>query len=96
MSKPNFYMWAIVIALAIWTFIQSRTTSTLVECVEELNKHDAEMLDVLEQRIEAGGYKINSMLYLMNTAYGDADVHKMLADSCKSKCVEFQIKQAKP
>lgn len=47
-------------------------------------------ISALEQYTRAQIYKKDAQLYLMNTAYGNKDMHRALADSCKNDCLKHK------
>lgn len=47
-------------------------------------------IDTVHRYIKASNYEYDAMLYLMNTEYGNSEVHKMLADSCRIKCIKYK------
>lgn len=53
---------------------------------DELTQH----VNALENYTKAAIYKKDAQLYIMNTAYGDKDMHKALADSCKLDCITYK------
>lgn len=46
----------------------------------------------LKRHIDAAIYKKDTQLALMNIAYGDENMHKLLADSLKNDCLKYKEK----
>ncbi len=88
------------IALVLSLFVLSFSLAEFREKEARIRANDtdkalkalADELDALEQYVEVALYKKDVQLYLMNIGYGDKDLHKALADSCKADCAKYRAK----
>lgn len=81
----------IVSAIALTTTVATVVLAAdLIKLSQEV-RNLSSTTDRLEDYTRAQFYKKDAQLYLMNSQYGNANVHRMLADSLKTDCLIYKI-----
>lgn len=76
----------IIIGLYVIIVIQALCIVYMNSAIGQNTKY----IEALEQYTKAQIYKKDAQLYLMNSQWNNPEVHKLLADSCKMDCINYQ------
>lgn len=76
----------IIIGLCVIIVIQALCIVYMNSAIGQNTKY----IEALEQYTKAQIYKKDAQLYLMNSQWNNPEVHKLLADSCKMDCINYQ------
>lgn len=76
----------IIIGLCVIIVIQALCIVYMNSAIGQNTKY----IEALEQYTKAQIYKKDAQLYLMNSQWNNPEVHKLLADSCKTDCINYK------
>lgn len=76
----------IIIGLCIIIVVQALCIVYMNNAISQNTK----CIKALEQYTKAQIYKKDAQLYLMNSQWGNPEVHRSLADSCKMDCINYK------
>lgn len=83
----------IIIGLCVIIVIQALCIVYMNSAIGQNTKHIEALeqyIEALEQYTKAQIYKKDAQLYLMNSLWNNPEVHKLLADSCKTDCINYK------
>lgn len=76
----------IIIGLCVIIVIQALCIVYMNSDINQNTKY----IEALERYTKAQIYKKDAQLYLMNSLWNIPEVHKLLADSCKMDCIDYE------
>jgi len=94
MSKQNFHI-VVIALLAILCFVDFIRINTLQRELGRTREMIQDATNAMNYKLDASIYKKDAQLYLMNQQYNEPQIHKMLADSCRSDCMKYRTKYGK-
>ena len=94
MSKQIFYIIAIFLLTIVCIADYWRINKLQQEQANIREQIEAEF-DALNGKLDASIYKKDAQMLLLNRNYGNANVHKLLADSCYNDCMKYRTKYGK-
>lgn len=94
MSKQviNIVVITILALICIFDFVR---IGKLQSELEQARSQIDEEFEALNKKLDANIYKKDAQMLLMNRCYGNANVHKLLADSCYNDCQKYRVKYGK-
>ena len=94
MSKHIFYNIAIFLLAIVCIVDYLQINKLQQELANTRDQIEAEV-DALDGKLDASIYKKDAQMLLLNRNYGNANVHKLLADSCYNDCMKYRTKYGK-
>lgn len=83
----------IIIGLCVIIVIQALCIVYMNSAIGQNTKYidqNTKYIEALERYTKAQICKKDAQLYLMNSHWNNPEVHKLLADSCKMDCIDYQ------
>lgn len=76
----------IIIGLCVIIVIQSLCIVYMNSAIDQ----NTEYIEALGRYTKAQIYKKDAQLYLMNSQWNNPEIHELLADSCKTDCINYK------